>query len=680
MAVAVYLRVSTEEQRERQSIATQREFGERYCQLHSLAVSRVFADDGVSGTVALEQRPDGSQILRDARLGKFDQLLVYKLDRLGRETRLILNAVADLEKLGVRIRSMTEEFDTGTSTGRLMLTLLSGFAAHEHSVIRERCVAGTLRVAEAGAWLGGIVPYGYRKVGEKRDAHLVISGEPIPGLAMSEAEVIGEVFRMASAEHASCPIIAELLNTLRIPCAYVRDGRLALRGKRKERTSGMWRPGRIRWLITNKTYMGVHEYGKRTTSGRPVIPRAVPAIVTEAIWKKAQKTLQDNFLCNARSARNQYLLRGLIKCGLCGRTYVGTAANRSNGKRESYYKCNGAHSPSIYGAGERCKAKAVRGDYLETQVWSDVETFIRNPQPVLEQLHARLESDAQGCDQIRKQVTRLEGLLSQKTTERNRVVGLYRRSRLTEADLDTQMDEINKEETALNEQLAELRGRIVGADSIAATVSSAEALLAKLRKRLDEPVSWEMKRRLIEILVTGVRIDTVEEYGVKQSKITVTYRFSEPDQAMPTVLSQSYSSGRVLRIPTQPQTVGDHIRRRRLGLKMFQREVAEQIGVETASVFNWEANTTAPEIRYMPAIIRFLGYNPLAEANGWGDRLVRHRTTLGLSQKKAALDLGVDVSTLARWERGDSEPTGKCLERVICVLGDEEPQHSRRTG
>src|SRR3954454_25051532 len=131
MAVGVYLRVSTEEQRERQSIATQREFGERYCQLHKLAVSRVYADDGVSGTVPLEQRPDGGQILRDARLGKFDQLLVYKLDRLGRETRLILNAVAELEKLGVRVRSMTEEFDTGTSTGRLMLTMLSGFASHE---------------------------------------------------------------------------------------------------------------------------------------------------------------------------------------------------------------------------------------------------------------------------------------------------------------------------------------------------------------------------------------------------------------------------------------------------------------------------------------------------------------------------------------------------------------------
>src|SRR5712692_10307591 len=186
MAVAIYARVSTEEQRERQSIRTQLEFGERYCQLHNLPVFRIYSDDGVSGTVPLERRPEGSQILKDAQQGKFNQLLVYKLDRLGRETRLILNAVAELEKLGVRIRSMTEEFDTGTATGRLMLTLLSGFASHEREVIRERSVAGTMRIAETGVWLGGIVPYGYRKVGERRDAHLVVCEDPSPGVAMSE--------------------------------------------------------------------------------------------------------------------------------------------------------------------------------------------------------------------------------------------------------------------------------------------------------------------------------------------------------------------------------------------------------------------------------------------------------------------------------------------------------------
>ncbi len=352
MAVAVYVRVSTEEQRERQSILTQREFADRYCALHQVTVYRVYSDDGVSGTIPLERRPEGSQILTDARLGKFDQLLVYRLDRLSRETRLILNAVAELEKLGVRVRSMTEEFDTANATGRLMLTMLSGFASHERDVIRERSVAGTFRVAEAGAWLGGIVPYGYRKLGEKRDAHIVVSEDPIPGLGMSEAGVIREVFRMAAVERKSCRVIARRLNELRIPCAYVRDDRLLLRDKRKQRTSGIWRPGRIRGLITNKTYMGTHEFGKRTTSGRPVVSRAVPAIVTADAWRKAQANLKAHMLFGKRNARNQYLLRGLIKCALCGLTYVGVAANRPNGKREFYYHCNGAHSPSIYGAPE----------------------------------------------------------------------------------------------------------------------------------------------------------------------------------------------------------------------------------------------------------------------------------------------------------------------------------------
>src|SRR5262245_42984589 len=125
MAVAIYLRVSTEEQRERQSIETQREFASRYCALHNLTIDTTYSDDGISGTGPLDRRPEGCRILEDAKRGRFDQLLIFKLDRLGRETRLILNAVDELEKLGVRVKSMTEEFDTANATGRLMLTMLS---------------------------------------------------------------------------------------------------------------------------------------------------------------------------------------------------------------------------------------------------------------------------------------------------------------------------------------------------------------------------------------------------------------------------------------------------------------------------------------------------------------------------------------------------------------------------
>jgi site-specific DNA recombinase len=215
--VAVYVRVSTEEQRERQSIVTQREFAARYCDLHELKVHEVFADDGVSGTVPIELRPGTIRLLEAARARKFDQLLIYKLDRLGRETRLILNAVAELEKLGVRVRSMTEEFDTANATGRLMLTMLSGFAAHEREVIRERSIEGTNRLVEAGAWLGGIVPYGYRKEGDKRTGGIVVTDEPMPGSDLSEAEVIRTIYRMSATEKKSCQKIADFLNRSRIP-------------------------------------------------------------------------------------------------------------------------------------------------------------------------------------------------------------------------------------------------------------------------------------------------------------------------------------------------------------------------------------------------------------------------------------------------------------------------------
>jgi site-specific DNA recombinase len=676
MVVAVYLRVSTDEQRERQSINTQRDFAERYCALHSLAVYRVYADDGVTGTIPLEKRPEGSQILHDARLGKFDQLLIYKLDRLGRETRLILNAVAELEKLGVRVRSMTEEFDTGSSTGRLMLTLLSGFAAHERDAFRERSAAGILRrVAEAGAWLGGIVPYGYRKVGEKRTAQLLISDESIPGLAMSEADVIRDVFRMSAVEKKSCRVIATRLNDLRIPCAYTRDDRPILRGKRRERTSGMWRAGRIRALITNKTYMGIHEFGKRTRSGRPPIPRPVPAIVTEAEWKKAQANLKAHMLFGVRSAKNEYLLRGLIKCGLCGLTYIGTASNRDDrpgANREFYYRCNGTHSPSVYMTRDRkCQAKAIRGDELEAQVWSDIETFLRNPGPVLQQLHDRLASDAKGSDKTRQHITRLEGLLAKKAEERNRVLGLFRRGRLDDKALDAQMDEIGREETALERQLEELRGKVISAESIAVTVSSAEALLAKLRKRLDVPVSWAIKRQLVEILVANIRVDTTESWGVKQAGITVNYRFAQPSNVMPVVVTQAYTGNARVRIPTELRTIGDHIRRKRLTLKLTQEQVAERLGVTTASIYNWESDDSKPSVPYIPAIIEFLGYNPLPPATTLGERLVRHRTSLGLPQSESARRIGVDPGTLARWERGKRAPTGAFIALVRKYLAQQ---------
>jgi transcriptional regulator with XRE-family HTH domain len=94
--------------------------------------------------------------------------------------------------------------------------------------------------------------------------------------------------------------------------------------------------------------------------------------------------------------------------------------------------------------------------------------------------------------------------------------------------------------------------------------------------------------------------------------------------------------------------------------------------VREPSIFNWESNKGTPEIRFMPAIIRFLGYNPMPEAKSLAEQLIRQRTTLGMSREGAALEIGVDPGALARWERREREPTGDFLHRAERFLDGNE--------
>jgi len=655
MAVGVYLRVSTEEQRERQSIATQRDFGVRYCDLHQMPVYETYSDDGLSGTIPLELRPAGIRLLNDARQRKFEQLLVFKLDRLGRDTRLILNAVAELEKYGVRVRSMTEEFDTATATGRLMLTMLSGFAAHERELIRERSVAGTNRLAEEGAWLGGIVPYGYRKQGEKRDARIAISTDPIPGFDLSEADVVSTIFRMSAVERKSCQRIADHLNRACIPCGSAASANPSRDGKRNRRMAAVWRPSHVRNMIVNRTYMGEHVFGKRTKNqNRRLIVRAVPPIVSEQIFQAAQQVLKANRIICRGNAREPFLLRSLIKCGLCGLTFSGM---RMKAQREYYYRCNGRQcARGLYGlSGKKCPSKSLNGEYVERLVWADIESFLRNPGELLERLRERVNMREGELQRRQKELADLAERLQQKTIETDRVLALFRRGRIDEATLDQQLDLIRAESDSLQVEI-KTATRALSAEDRVARLQSAEALLATLRSRLEGPIPFELKRKIVEILVERVQANIVERFGVQQSELLIAYRFNEPDEPAPLILPRSYRMASRSRPPDDLNTLGDHLRRRRLVLRLLQRHVAEQIGVTKATVHNWETNRSNPSFRDMPAIIRFLGYDPTPASTEWAVRLVQARTRLGLSQKESAHRIGVDPSTLARWERGDREP------------------------
>lgn len=533
MKAAVYLRVSTEEQRERQSIETQREFAQKYCELQGLEHADTYADDGVSGSIPLGDRPQGARLLADAKAGAFTIVLVYKLDRLGRDTLSSIASRKELRRLGVRVVSMTEPFDDQTASGQLVANVHSVISEYEKALIVERSVAGTNRLARAGVWLGGIVPYGYRVVGKKKDARLVVSDEPIAALGMSEAEVVRTMFRMAADEGLSCMAITVHLNRLGVPPAYCRDGRgVVVRGKRYETTAGIWRPSRVRNLLVSTTYRGLHSYGKRAEKARELIEREVPALVSATTWKRAQATLRRNYMFGNRAgkrARRQYLLRGLIKCGICGLNYVGTAYRTRRGEPQIYYVCGGKHQLRGPFAlqGKKCPSKAISGA-IEGEVWKDLERFLRNPGPVLEQLAKRVR-EVSGADVgHEKRLAALDATLGAKEAERERILSLYRRGRLSDADVDRQLLQIEAEQAAAKDEADRLRADSDRAQSVARQLHDAGELLRTLNARLDEPLTWETRRQLVEHLVDGIGVEVAGEGAAREAVVTVTYRFSPP--------------------------------------------------------------------------------------------------------------------------------------------------------
>lgn len=124
---------------------------------------------------------------------------------------------------------------------------------------------------------------------------------------------------------------------------------------------------------------------------------------------------------------------------------------------------------------------------------------------------------------------------------------------------------------------------------------------------------------------------------------------------------------------SEPQTWGDRIRRRRLELGLLQRDAAEQIGCSTSSVTSWERNRAKPKVSEVPRIIRFLGYAPVDASEPWSARLTRARQALGLSRKRLAAPLGVDESTVKRWEDGTGRPSARLEEWLRDLLSRADP-------
>ncbi len=120
--------------------------------------------------------------------------------------------------------------------------------------------------------------------------------------------------------------------------------------------------------------------------------------------------------------------------------------------------------------------------------------------------------------------------------------------------------------------------------------------------------------------------------------------------------------------PSVLRTYGDHLRAKRLNLGLIQRQVAEEIGVDKCSIYNWENNRVEPTVRCLPRILEFLSYCPYTPGLPLSGKLKMWRQSMGYSQEKMAKVLGVDEGTLRRWEARRRSPSAKYRVRIKFFL------------
>ncbi|WP_007959520.1 recombinase family protein [Pelosinus fermentans] len=338
---------------------------------------------------------------------------------------------------------------------------------------------------------------------------------------MSEMDVVRLVFRLTVEQNMSTYKIADYLNALGLPTKYVIEGHKVPSGKRKVKLASTWLPGRVRSMIVQTTYKGVHEYGKRTRKVRELIEREVPAIVDEATWNKAQLVLKDNQLEAVRCAKYKYLLRSLVKCSLCGLNFSGTGYSDEKGLRTGYYVCNGKTSYRGKFLG-KCKAKNIPTDWLDEKVWKDCVSFINNPGQLISDLSPEIEKSNIS---IEHELQLIKSSLSQKDTEKQSILDLYRKQLVTAKDVEEQLSKIINERIALEDRQKELKNALLATNDEVNRKKDIIMLLKDLRDKRSDEITFETKRSIVKQLVREVIVCTEHIEGKDRPDVNIHVKF-----------------------------------------------------------------------------------------------------------------------------------------------------------
>ena len=342
---AIYTRKSTDEglDMDFNSLDAQREACENYIRSQVAKGWQIlpehYDDGGFSG--GNTKRPGLQKLLEDCQAGKVDIIVIYKLDRLSRSLCDFAELSKMFDEYHIDFCSVTQEINTSTSAGRMMLNILMTFAEYERSVVTERIRDKMSASRRKGIWVGGTVPLGYIVENKK----LVIHEE--------DAQIVRLIFQRFI-ETQSPKLIAHELN---------------MAGKRTKK-GRVWNTSHIYRILNNHTYNGEVKYKEEICKGEQ------KRLVSAEVWNRTQEILAHNSPVSDRSRKLEIVapLKGVLKCGHCGGAMMPTYGKK-NGRRYHYYLCCKDSKRSE----TECPVRQLPAGEIEEVVKSQLKVIMTQP-------------------------------------------------------------------------------------------------------------------------------------------------------------------------------------------------------------------------------------------------------------------------------------------------------------
>jgi site-specific DNA recombinase len=519
----IYARVSSEQQREENTIASQTASLIEFAKSHELEVPKewVFEDEGYSG--ATLERP-GLERVRDlAAEGQIQVVLAYSPDRLSRKYAYQILLIEEFARHGAE--TLFVKSPQGNSPEDHLLVQFQGMIAeYERAQILERSRRGKRHRAHAGevSVMSG-APYGYRYV-RKTD-------EALAAYIIDEAEasVVRRVYDLYTVEGLSIAEITRRLNSEGIPA----------------RKASRWERSVVWGMLRNPAYRGVACFGKTRLSARAQMrpqrrrgmttpsstaghqrPREewieipVPALVTEETFARAQELLYQNKIRSRRRTIAPSVVQGLVGCAKCGYAFSRTSTQTS-ARKIHYYKCIGSDSWRKLGGPVCDNNRFIRQELLDQIVWTEVVRLLEDPVLIQQELDRRLAA-ARSSDPTRKREQNLQKELTHIGKGIERLLTAYQEGLLALEQLRERMPMLRQREQALR---AELQAIADQADDRAAFLRLAETLkafLTRLRSAA-ETLSVIERQKIVRLLVKEVLV----------GEDTITIRHSIPIPSAP---------------------------------------------------------------------------------------------------------------------------------------------------